>query len=292
MVGASDHEITLADGRTLAYIEFGSARGRPILHCHGAPSARVEGPLVLNPDAATDLGVRVIVPDRPGLGRSDFQPGRRIVDWPHDVAQLADALGIETFAVLGSSGGSPYALACGVGIPNRIRRIGLLGGIAPLDAPGVLDATSSPIRMMLRMARFAPAALRALFRLNLRAMRGGADRTAARMAASFPEPDRILLQQPDIRDGFIACFQEACRQGPRGAVWDLGLIARPWGFDPASLNPPLLLWHGELDRNVPPAHGRYLASVIQNCRATFYPGEAHLSTFVHHHREILSALAA
>jgi pimeloyl-ACP methyl ester carboxylesterase len=111
------------------------------------------------------------------------------------------------------------------------------------------------------------------------------------MAASFPEPDRSLLQSPEVRDGFIACFQEACRQGTQGAAWDMRLIARPWGFDLTQLGVPVLLWQGERDGNVPLAHGRYLASAIPNCRATFYPEEAHLSVPLNHQREILSALA-
>ena len=85
--------------------EYGSPRGLPIIHCHGTPSSRVEGDLIFNAAIAAELGVRIIVPDRPGMGRSDFQPGRRIVDWPDDVLELAAALGLDRFAVLGSSGG-------------------------------------------------------------------------------------------------------------------------------------------------------------------------------------------
>ena len=284
-------EIRLRDGRVLAYSEYGSPRGLPIIHCHGTRSSRVEGDLILDATVATELGLRIIVPDRPGMGRSDFQAGRRIVDWPNVVLELAAALGLDTFAVLGSSGGAPYAAACGALLPNRIRVVGLLGGVAPVDGPGVLAAMSPPLRIMVRLARFAPAVLRGLFRLNLRAMRGGGRRGSDRMAASLPEPDRTLLQRPEIRDGFMACFRESCRQGPRGPVWDVALMARPWGFDLSAITVPVLLWQGERDRNVPAAHGRYLAGAISTCRARFYPDEAHLSLPLNHQREILSALA-
>jgi pimeloyl-ACP methyl ester carboxylesterase len=280
----------LRDGRTLAYAEYGSPKGLPIIHCHGTPSSRVEGDLTFSGTLAAELGVRIIVPDRPGMGRSDFQPERRIVDWPNDVLDLAAALDLDTFAVLGSSGGAPYAAACAALIPARIRVVGLLGGVAPLDDPGVLAAMSAPLRIMVRLARFAPAVLRGLFRLNLRAMRGGGQRGGDRMAASFPEPDRSLLQRPEIRDGFMECFRESCRQGPRGPVWDVGLMARPWGFDLAAIKIPVLLWQGERDGNVPLAHGRYLAGAIPTCRATFYPDEAHFSLPLNHQRDILNGL--
>jgi pimeloyl-ACP methyl ester carboxylesterase len=283
-------EIRLRDGRALAYAEYGSQGGQPIVYCHGTPSSRVEGDLIINTTLANELGVRIILPDRPGMGRSDFQPGRRIVDWPSDVLELATALELDTFSVLGSSGGAPYAAACGALIPERIRVIGLLGGVAPVDSPGAIAAMRAPLRVMVRLAQFAPPILRALFRLNLRAIRRGGQRGAERMAASFPEPDRSLMQRPDIRDGFMACFEESCRQGPRGPVWDLQLMARPWGFDLATVKVPVLLWQGERDGNVPVAHGRYLAGAISTCRATFYPDEAHLSLPLNHQRGILTAL--
>ena len=292
MPDSEHHDVTLRDGRTLAFTEYGSPSGRPIIYCHGAPSSRVEGDLIINGRTASALGLRVIVPDRPGMGRSQFQPGRRIVDWPNDVVDLADALSLETFAILGASGGAPYAAACGALIPNRVRVVGVLGGVAPPDAPGFLRSMSAPLRMMFRLGRSAPAVLRVLFRLNLRAVRRGGARAGERMAAWAPEPDRILLQRPEVSAGFMACFEEACRQGPAGPAEDMGLIARQWGFDLAAVKVPVLLWHGELDRNVPVTAGRYLASAFPNCRATFYAADAHLSVPLNHQEEILGALAA
>src|SRR5206468_2751202 len=153
MTNSEYREIRLRDGRSLAYAEYGSARGLPIIHCHGTPSSRVEGDLTFSGTVATELGVRIIVPDRPGMGRSDFQPGRRIVDWPDDVLALATALEFDTFAVLGSSGGAPYAAACGVLIPERVRVAGLLGGVAPVDAPGAFAAMSASLWIIARLGR-------------------------------------------------------------------------------------------------------------------------------------------
>ena len=285
-------EVKTSDGRTLAYAEYGSPAGQPIIYCHGAPSSRVEANLIVNDATAAALGLRVIVPDRPGMGRSTYQSGRRIADWPDDVLDLAAALGLDTFAVLGSSGGAPYAAACAARIPNRVRVVGFLGGVAPADAPGVFRSLSPPMRIMFRLARFAPAVLSGLFRLNLRGMRRGGQRAGERMAAWAPEPDRSLLQRAEIRDGFMACFEEACRQGTRGPVVDMALIAGPWGFDLAAVNVPALLWHGERDRNVPVSHGRYLADAIPNCSAKFYADDAHLSVPLNHQEEIFRALAA
>src|SRR4051812_39026026 len=143
MPKSGHREVKMRDGRTLAYAEYGSPSGQPIIYCHGVPSARVEADLIVNQASAISFGLRFIVPDRPGMGRSEYQPGRRIVDWADDVLDLAAALRLDTFAVFGSSGGAAYAAACAARIPERVRAVGLLGGMAPLDAPGVMAAMSS-----------------------------------------------------------------------------------------------------------------------------------------------------
>ena len=292
MPNSEHHDVTLRDSRTLAFTEVGSPSGRPIIYCHGAPSSRVEGDLIVNGATASALGLRVIVPDRPGMGHSQSQTGRRIVDWSNDVVDLAAALGLETFAVLGSSGGAPYAAACGALIPESCacrrgpwrRGSGRCAWLLEFDerpaAGDVPPRALCPGRAPYTLPAQSPC----------RSPRWPAGKRAD--GAWAPEPDRILLQRAEVSGGFMACFEEACRQGPAGPAEDMSLIARPWGFDLGAVKVPVLLWHGELDRNVPVAAGRYLASVFPNCRATFYAEDAHLSVPLNHQEEILGALAA
>ena len=236
-------EIRLRDGRILAFAEYGSPRGKPVIYCHGAPSSRFEAQLDMAATAALD--VRVIAPDRPGMGRSDFQPGRQVVDWPSDILELATALKLEKFAVLGASAGAPYAAACAALIPDRVLAIGLVCGVAPLDAPEVLASVRRPMLMTWRLARFAPGLVRGWLGLVARGIQSGGTFWIDRVAASFPEPDRSLFRHSEYRDYFTALLCEAFRAGTRGPVWDIGLLARPWGIDLASINVPVLLWHGE-----------------------------------------------
>ncbi len=284
--------IQLRDGRILAYAEYGDPKGTPIIHCHGVPSSRVEGDLIVNSATVAALGARVIIPDRPGIGYSDAKTTRQIADWPEDVSDLAAQLGLGKFAVLGSSGGAPFALACGLKIPEQAFVVGILGGTAPPDAPGVLASFTAPMRIMFRLGQFAPMLLSGLFRLNLRAIRRGGARSGERMTAMLPEPDRTLFQNPEIQAGFMACFEEACRQGTSGPVMDVSLIARPWGIDLAAIQVPVLLWHGVRDSNVPVECGRYITSVVPRCSSMFFPDDAHLSVPINHQAEIFSALVA
>jgi pimeloyl-ACP methyl ester carboxylesterase len=289
MTRTKDGEINLRDGRSLAYSEYGRPDGAPILYCHGVPSSRVEGDLYFTPEIMANLDTRIIIPDRPGIGRSDYQENRQILDWAKDAAELTSQLGIERFGVLGSSGGAPYALACGARLP-QVAAVGIMGGIAPFEAAGIKKSLSGPLKAMFWLAKVAPLVLSGLFRLNLRAMRKGGAKAGERMVAMAPEPDKSVLRRPEIQAQFMACFAAACQNGVRGAVTDTGLVARPWGVDLAGIRVPVLLWHGVQDRNVPVECGRYLAKTIAHCEAKFYANDAHLSVPLNHLAEILSSL--
>ncbi len=135
--------ITLADGRRLAYAEYGNRKGSPVIYCHGFPGSRLEAALM---DAsAKQLGLHVIAPDRPGYGQSDFQPGRRLSDWPTDIAALLDTLSVPRCSVLAISGGGPYALACAEHLADRIDNVSIVCGLGPADKPGATRITSDPV---------------------------------------------------------------------------------------------------------------------------------------------------
>jgi pimeloyl-ACP methyl ester carboxylesterase len=122
-----DTAITLADGRAVRFSELGSPSGPLVIHCHGAPSSRLE--LTWFEDAFVERDLRVVTIDRPGYGGSSPQPGRRIDDWPADAAAVADHLGAQRFAVTGMSTGGGYAVACAALLPDRVVGTGVLSGV-------------------------------------------------------------------------------------------------------------------------------------------------------------------
>jgi len=99
----------LRDGRRLGYVEYGAPEGQPLFYFHGHPGSRFEAGFLAA--QAKQLGIHLIGVDRPGMGLSTYKAGWRFLDWPDDVAELADGLQLSRFAVCGFSGGGPYALA-------------------------------------------------------------------------------------------------------------------------------------------------------------------------------------
>src|SRR3954467_7759411 len=123
--------LALSNGSTVALCEYGDARGAPVLFCHGWPSSRTMAELA--DEAARDLGARIISPDRPGIRDSQFQPNRRLADWPPFLNEIADRYKIGRFRILAISGGAPYAYASGWKTPERVEKIAVVSGAPPLD---------------------------------------------------------------------------------------------------------------------------------------------------------------
>jgi len=282
----TDRTIRLRDGRELGYGEWGDPGGWPLLYFHGWPGSRLEARLA--DEAAREKGVRLIAVDRPGMGLSEYEPGRTLADWPADVLELAEALGLDRFAVLGISGGGPYAAVCAWKLSRHLTGAGLVSCLAPPDVSGLNAGMSRRNRVAFQLIGRLGVLRRVLFAVTALSVRRRPDRVLERGVA---EVDKRYLDRPEVKEVLVESLSEAFRGGSRGCAWEMGLYARPWGFRLEEIQTPVHLWHGEQDANAPVAMGRYLASVIPDCQATFYPGEGHLH-FVDRLREIFAAVGS
>src|SRR3954465_2442307 len=123
------HLLTVAPGRQIAVDESGAPDGHPVFFFHGWPASRLQGAGFSV--EARELGVRLLAPDRPGIGLSSAQPGRRLLDWPPVVRELARQMGITRFSVLAISGGGPYALATAFALPEIVDTAVIVSGAPP-----------------------------------------------------------------------------------------------------------------------------------------------------------------
>jgi pimeloyl-ACP methyl ester carboxylesterase len=284
-------QFQLSNGRKLGYDEYGSPDGKPLFYFHGSPSSRLEARLYLSEDSLQSLDVRLIAVDRPGMGLSDFQPNRRLLDFPKDLLALADHLKIDRFAILAYSLGGPYALACAYAIPKRLTKVGIVSGAALFTKPELMTNINEGTRKFLTMPREKPL----LSRLFLWMMLGVMPRLAPKQfiagAAALPEADRaVVAGNQDFQEGFIRMVREAARQGTRGAFHESLLSVTDYGFRLQEIQAPVLLWHGEADKNIPVKMARFAASALPKCEAGFYPSEGHLSLFKKHAAEFIRAL--
>lgn len=283
-----DSVIRLSDQRRLAYAEYGEPHGAPVFLFHGLPGSRLSWGLI--PNNPFPPHMRIVAPDRPGYGRSDANPDRTLLNWVDDVVELADALEIEKFAVLGVSGGGPGALACAWKTPGRLTSVGVVASPAPTDAPGVFEGMSKTNRFFMKLAWYFPW----LSTLNVQLLASMIRRNPARyintMKYKVHDIDKLVLTRPAIQDMLVKDFTEALRRGAEGMVSDMSANhGRPWGFPLGEIRVNVHFWFCELDRSVPPAMGRYLSKTVPDCKTTFVPDAGHLWVLVHL-SEVLDAL--
>lgn len=276
----------MPDGRGLAFEEYGDPDGDPVLSFHGGLSSRLDAAPAHS--AALALGVRIVSPDRPGMGRSTLQPGRRLLDWPSDVAALADALEIERFAVMGWSCGGPYAAVCAAKMPDRITAVALLSSAVPLELMGTTRGLSRDDRILLSLVRRAPWLASALLRVSI--ANASEKRLSREIRRSFPAVDWAALEERGPVVEAVGFIKESMRQGTAGCLHDYRIFGDPWGFSLGEIRAPVHVWEGAEDHTGPPAYRDLLLRHIPDARLSVIAGEGHLSLLQHQATAILADL--
>jgi pimeloyl-ACP methyl ester carboxylesterase len=253
----TEADLALPGGRTLHWYDTG---GGPltVLWQHGTPNLGAP-PEPLFP-AGARLGIRWLSYDRPGYGGSTREPDRDLAAAARYASAVADAAGVERFAVMGYSGGGSHAIACAALLPDRVLGVVTAGALAPRSAED-LDWYAG-------MAD--PSALRAAAR-----GRAARERHVPGSGPDFTPADLAALDGDWSWLGKVA--GAASRDAPDGAVDDDVAYAGPWRFDPTRVGAPVLLLHGGQDRVVPATHGQWLARHLPDADLRLRPGDGHVS---------------
>lgn len=264
-----------SDGRHLMVERLGDPRGRPVFLLHGTPGSRL-GPaprgMVLY-----QRGMQLIAYDRPGYGGSDRLAGRSVADVAEDVRAIADALGLDRFAVVGRSGGAPHALACAALLPERVTRAAALVTLAPRDADGLdwFEGMAASNVLEYTTATVDPDGLTARFIMRSAEIRRDPVRLLDDLRRELTDSDRMVVADAGVRSMLLRNYQEALRTSAYGWIDDALAFCSPWGFDPAGITARVLLWHGEKDVFSPVGHSRWLAQRIPGVTAVLEPAAAH-----------------
>jgi pimeloyl-ACP methyl ester carboxylesterase len=279
----------LANGATVAISEYGDPRGRPVFFCHGWPSSRTMAELAH--EAAADLGARIISPDRPGIRDSQFQPSRRLTDWPAFLNEIADHFGIERFRILAISGGAPYAYASGSLTPKRVEKIAVVSGAPPLDKLDDYTGLLPIHRRMLALRARRPGLMKPLFYLARPFVAMRMPIRLRPLLLKFLQPcDANVLRESRAFDVCFESARQAWRSSTNGVMTDAEIYATPWGFSLQDVRVPVALWHGTKDRTFAPRLARSVAERLPNCEFHLIEGAGHYSLPIRNIREILADL--
>ncbi len=279
---------TLSTGRKLGFAEYGDPQGTPFFYFHGWPSSRLQGALLH--EVAIKNKLRVIAPDRPGLGLSDYQPNRQLLDWPPVLRELADHLGFEKFHVLGVSGGGPYVMVTAYAMPERVLSAGIICGAPPLKLTG-----TKGLMWTYRLALFAKELMPwtlgpglAVAKWTIRPK--PTDWPIRWFIATLQGKDRQALADPELYRILIESGRESLSSTTAAIRTDGDIYTSDWGFDPKDIRIPLRIWHGELDKNIPAASVKKIAAMIPKAIPRWFPEDGHYSLPLLHSAEMVEEM--
>ena len=270
--------VTLRSRRRLGVAEFGDPDGVPVLAFHGAPASRLMFDVA---DAtARRCGLRLIAFDRPGYGLSPLDYGASLQSRTEMFAELPDALGLDRFALLGISGGGPYAVALAARLGQRVTALGLVSPLGPVadvadrSLPNRVPMSAAHRAFFLDLPRH-PWVLRANAQVAVRSFRAAPKFFASMFTHLTADTDRSILARPEVMDSMIAMTLEATRYGVAGGVADLEIYGEPWHVDYDAITASARVWQGTADTIVPPAAAYKLAKLVPKCTLTRIKGAGH-----------------
>ncbi|MCE7009606.1 alpha/beta hydrolase [Kibdelosporangium philippinense] len=264
-----DRNLELPNGQVLHIYDSGPAP-RTVFWHHGTPNLGTPPPF-------QTPGIRWVSYDRPSYGTSTPVPGRTVGSAAELTKAVADALGINEFAVMGHSGGGSHAIACGALLQDRVIAVAAMASVAPFDAQGLdwfggmADIGSLKAATAGRAAKEKHAA------------------TAEFNPEVFTAADYAALEgsQKWVND----VVGPAIDAGPEGLIDDDLAYVTPWGCDPNQITAPMLLIHGDDDRMVPATHSKWLKTRCATAELRLSPGDGHISV-LDRAREALEWLSA
>ena len=284
--------ITLPDGRTLELEVSGPDDGPVIVFHHGTPGASAALPAHVR--AAAARGHRFVTTSRAGYAVSTRDAGRSVADAVADTAAVLDHLGVDTCLTMGWSGGGPHALACGALLPDRVRGVTVIAGVAPYEATGLdflagmgpenVEEFGAALQGEAQLRPFLEAQRSELIELT-------PEEVAASLGGLVPPVDVASLTG-ELAETLATEFRLGLRAGVDGWLDDDLAFTRHWGFELADLAVPTYLWQGSEDLMVPFAHGEWLAAHIPGVVAHLEQGEGHLSIGVGATDRLLDELVA
>jgi pimeloyl-ACP methyl ester carboxylesterase len=268
--------VGVGGGRRLGFAEFGTPDGQAVIWLHGTPGARRQIPVEAR-RYAQEHDLRIVGIDRPGIGSSTPHLYRSMAEFAPDMEAVADEIGLDDLIVIGLSGGGPYALAAGQAFPDRVRAVGVLGGVAPTvgdDAIGgglvALGKRLSPVIAVGRVP--IGIGLTGVIRVIKPLASPGLD-LFARLS---PAGDRALLERPEFKAMFLDDLLNGSRKQISAPLADVLLFSRPWGFELADVKVPVHWWHGDADHIIPFEHGVHAVTRLPDAELHVLPGESHL----------------
>ena len=265
--------LVMRDGRKLEVAEYGDRAGHPAFFFHGLIGSHHQASYIS--EEAGRIGIRIIAPNRPGVGRSEFIERKSALEAVADVEDVARSLQLDEFSLIGISGGTPYALAALSRMRDRVKTVTVISGMGPMRLPGALRGMDRRRRIALLVGSRFPAVARRGFRKAARRFVADPEKLLDRLILTWSLPDQVVFKRKDVYDLFMQDLHQVFTLGvgPITLAHELKLY-RNYGTSLRDLpqDKRITLWHGLSDNIVPPSMACKMALALPNCEAHLVAG--------------------
>ncbi len=273
----SGKKAALFDGRKLAYSEYGDAEGYPVLYFHSNTGGELE--CDHGNDVLLQHGIRLISVSRPGFGESDRSPQYSLLNHAEDIKQLLDQLGIQSCAILSLSSGAAHALACCHHMPERVRHVCMIGptGLQISKDDIALYTGSFGARIFAKLTMSMPKVMLQVIEIGHNMFSHDIESFWQKVDTYLCDNDRLEISKH--RESMIRAFLQANQRGNKQTAKEIALLIQPWGFEPANIQTPVTVWHGQHDLFTPIAVCRNMVARLQNVELHEIEHEGFYMTF-------------
>ncbi|CAG8580102.1 11355_t:CDS:2 [Paraglomus brasilianum] len=264
--------VRLKSGRVVSFSEVGDRDGFPVFVFLGMGCVRYF--IAFFDDLASSYGLRLICPDRPGVGLSDdvSAEDQQILRWPDVIDELCDIIGIKKFFIMAHSAGAPHALTCALKLPHRLQ------GTIYLVCPWVSTTVANNFKWL----RFVPTSIMKLTNtagISLQQLLYGrspyAMKPSHRNSGALATPMTSLEKKQRLG---LAILKASFAENLSGANNDLVMCFErkyPFGFSYTDVNHPVHVFHGTKDERIPVSAVKWMEENMPDCRLTLIEGGKH-----------------
>ncbi|CAG8743099.1 14127_t:CDS:2, partial [Ambispora leptoticha] len=260
-------------GRVLSFSEVGDRNGFPVFVFLGMGCVRYF--IAFFDDLAASYGLRLICPDRPGVGLSDNVKveEQQVLKWPEVIEELCDIMSINKFFIMAHSAGAPYALACALKMPERLQ------GTVYLVCPWVSTAIANNFKWL----RYVPTPIMKFTNtagISLQQMLYGRQPYATkpsshRNSGALASPLSSLDKKQQLG---LAILKASFAENLAGANNDLLMCferRHAFGFSYTDVNHPVHVFHGTKDERIPVSAVKWMEDEMPQCKLTLITGGKH-----------------
>jgi len=283
-----DNILMLKDGNKVSYTDLGDPQGKPLILCHGFPSSSLQAYMM--DDSCKKLNLRLLCPDRPGMGDSTYKKDRSLHDWVPFLEKFVDALSIEKFSIIGVSGGCPYALLAGQELAYRIEHISVVCGAPELCSFQDKSDMMLPYRLLMPIRQAPSALFNPFIYVSRWIATQNTNEYPLKWFLSFtPRADREFIEKVGFNE-VVKSFVGALQQGASAVLCDAQAYFEKWPIDWATYPKKVHFWHGTDDTNIPCRMTREICNRLPQGQFHELKGEGHYSVSVNYQKQFLGLI--